>query len=114
MNTVKDLKKIVHAKMYETIDGRMVDQYEQGKVEIPHMLGITEMGETCLYEDYEGTILDPSHEFWDDYVEDVSTIHATEDAVEFVIHVLNESGDFNVYFPHGEEADIVYTEVEEP
>lgn len=114
MNTMKDLKKIVHLQMYQAIDGRTVDQYINGKVELPHMLGVAQIGDTWTYEDYEDTILDPSHEFWDDYIDDVNTIGAAEEAVEMAIRILHQSGDFNVYFPKGEEAGIVYAEVEKP
>jgi len=87
---------------------------EQVTPELPHMLGITPLNKIHDPKNEEMTLLDPQHHFWQQYEEDIDTKNKAADKLHTAIHSLREDGLFTMTYPHGEEAEIVYVEVERP
>jgi hypothetical protein len=77
------------------------------------MLGITPLGKIHDPNNEEMTLLDPSHNFWDEYEEPVTTKNATTEKIESAVRSLKEDDIFRMTYPYGEEADIIYCEVDE-
>lgn len=112
MNTMKDLRREVRQRLYETLDGKEFDMMEGVTPRIPHMLGITSMNAIHTRHSEEGTLLDPHSEFWQSYEEEINTKSKAERKIESAIRSLKEDDLFSMTYPYGEEADIVYCEVE--
>lgn len=112
MNTMKDLRREVQQRLHETLDGKEIDMLEGPTPRLPHMLGITSIGAIHTRHTEDGTLLDPSSEFWQDYEEEINTKGKAERKIESAVRSLKEDNLFRMTYPHGEEADIVYCEVE--
>lgn len=80
--------------------------------ELPHMLGIVPIGAISTPEAEEGTILDPSHEFWNDYYEDINTENGVKREIADAIQSLKDDGLLEIRSPYGEDAGIMYVEVD--
>lgn len=111
-NTMADLRQECAARLREALHGREIDTLEND-IEIPHMLGIAPIGTIPTDKVEEGTLLDPAHEFWTDYEEEVRTSGKAHRKVESAIRSLRKDDIFRMTYPYGEEADIVYCEVDE-
>ncbi len=114
MNTMEDLRREVASRMRASLHGREIDMVEQVTPELPHMLGITPLNKIHDPKNEEMTLLDPQHHFWQQYEEDIDTKNKAADKLHTAIHSLREDGLFTMTYPHGEEAEIVYVEVERP
>lgn len=110
-NTMADLRRECTRRLRDTVHGREFDMMEKN-VETPHMLGIVPVGVNSNHQVEKGTILDPSHHFWDSFEDDVRTKTGVRKRVESAIRSLKEDDIFEMTYPYGEEADIVYCEVE--
>lgn len=106
-----DLREEVAIRLRNSLHGREIDTMEN-TVEIPHMLGITPLGKIHDPNNEELTLLDPKHEFWQQYYEEVNTKHVVHKKIETAVRSLREDGTFTMTHPYGEEADITYVEVE--
>lgn len=113
-NTMYDLRVEVAARLRDSLHGKTVDMMQPVKPRVPHMLGLVEIGEVFDPKMIEGTLVDPSHEFWDNYYEEVRTKNKAEDELITCIESLRETEDFRISYPHGEDAGIVYVEVDDP
>lgn len=85
---------------------------ETVKPRIPHMLNITPLGKIHDPENEEMTLLDPKHPFWQDYEEEIRTKNAAMEKVETAIRSLKEDNIFRMTYPYGEEAEVIYVEVD--
>jgi len=112
MNTMEDLREEVAVRMRRAMHGQEIDTFESD-VQIPHMLGITELGETHSTSDEEHTILDEEHEFWQDWHDDVVTGYVVTEKIETAIRSLREDNVLRITYPYGKEAEIAYVEVDE-
>lgn len=111
-NTMTDLHREVQHRLYETIDDREMNMVEGPKPRIPHMLGITSMNAIHTRYAEEDTLLDPDHQFWQEYEDEINTKSAATRRIESAIRSLKQDNIFEITYPHGEESDIVYCEVE--
>lgn len=113
-NTMEDLRREVQYRLHDTLHGREIDMMEGIKPRLPHMLGITSLN--AIHTDYaeDGTLLDPSNRFWQEYHEPVETRTTCRKKIETAIRSLKEDDLFRMTYPYGEEADIIYCEVEPP
>lgn len=111
---MKDLRRKVAGLLKDTLDGREVDTMQSIEPRLPHMLGFTPIGEPVDPNDLEGTIIDVRNEFWDHYYKDVATRGAARDEVIDAIESLASDNLFRKTYPHGEEAGLVYIEVDDP
>lgn len=112
-NTMADLRREVARRLRDTLHGREIDTMEKGTPEIEHMLGVVTLGAISTPQSENGTILDPSHEFWQSYYEDVNTENGIRREIETAMQSLKEDGVFRVTTPYGEDAGILYVEVGE-
>jgi hypothetical protein len=110
--TMADLRTKVAKRLRETLHGREIDTLEMGMPETAHMLGIVPIGGISTREAEKGTLLDCDHDFWNDYDKTVSTRRAAMNEVKSAIRLLRENETFTVNAPYGEEAGIMYCEVE--
>lgn len=110
-NTMADLRREVARRLRETLHGREIDTMEKGMPELPHMLGIVTIGAISTDKAIKGSLLDPDHEFWGSYYEDVNTQSGVEDEVQSAVRSLKDDNIFRVSTPYGEEAGIWYCEV---
>lgn len=107
----KDLKEVVTKRLNESVDGEEVDTLRQD-VRIPHLLGITPLGTAHDRSNEEDTLLDPNHSFWNEYDENVSSRRDAVANIDRVLRLLRKEGTLEILYPYGEEADIVYIEVD--
>lgn len=112
MTTMADLREFVRDRLRESIHGKEIDTLEKGMPEMPHMLGIVPVGAISTKEAEMGTILDCDHEFWDDYHETVNTKNKAKKQVRTAMMSLREDGIFRVTSPYGDDAGILYAEVD--
>jgi hypothetical protein len=113
MNTMRDLRATVAERLKETLDGSEIDMMDTVKPRVPHMLGVTELGEPHDPTNESGTLLDSQHEFWQEYEEDIETRGQVKQKIETAIRSLKDDDIFRMTHPYGEEADIVYIEVDD-
>jgi hypothetical protein len=111
-NTMDDLRRIVTEKLYETLHGKEIDMVEQMTPELPNMLGIVPLDTMATHGATQGTIMDIDHEFWEDYYRDVKTRRGVEEELHTAVRSLREDGILQMTYPYGEDAGIVYVEVE--
>lgn len=111
-NTMADLREECATRLRETIHGREIDMMEN-TVKLPHMLGITTIGAIHTHKAERNTLLDSNHEFWQDFEEEVNTDGKAQRKVESAVRSLRADDIFRMTYPYGEEADIVYCEVDE-
>lgn len=97
------LKKFLHNRLRETIHGNEFDMVTD-KIDIEMMMGV----------EYGEGILSVSHELWDTYPEPIETHDDIERAISMVVRTLKADGTITTTFPYGEEAEIIYCEVEKP
>lgn len=114
MKNTKDLREKVTPLLREALHGRTVDMMQSVEPELPHMLGYTEIGVTHDLSSEAGTLLDPSHAFWDDYYRDVETGEDAREEVITAVESLRADGTFQLSYPYGEEGGIAYIEVLDP
>jgi hypothetical protein len=100
--------------MRAAMHGREIDMVEQVKPELPHMLGITPLNKIHDPKNEEMTLLDTNHHFWQEYEEPIKTKNQAAEKLQTAIHSLREDDLFQMTYPHGEEAEVVYVEVEKP
>lgn len=110
--TMKDLRKTVRQKLYETLDGREIDMMKGVAPRLPHMLGVTPINSIHEPESEQGTLFDPSHEFWNEYEEPISTKGQATEKLETAVRSLKEDNIFKMLYPYGREAEIIYCEIE--
>jgi hypothetical protein len=112
VNTMEDLRHEVASRLRNSLHGREIDMMEGVKPRLPHMLGITPLGKVHDPKNEEMTILDTSHPFWTDYEDDVRTKNKLMEKVQTAIRSLKEDDIFRMTHPYGEEADVIYVEVD--
>ena len=106
----KDLKEVVKKRLQQSVDGEEVDTLRQ-EVTIPHLLGITPLGGAHDRSNEEDTLLDPNHSFWEKYDENVSSRRDAFSHIDRALRLLKEDDTLEIMYPYGEEADIVYMEI---
>lgn len=111
MNTMADLRRECARRLRQSLHGREIDTLENN-VETEHMLGIVPIGAISTPQVTAGTILDPKHEFWENFEEDVTTENGVKRRIESAIRSLRKDNVFRMTYPYGEEADIIYCEVD--
>lgn len=107
---MQDLRREIVSRMKKTIHGKQLDMFRYD-VELPHMVGVTPVGETHFTPNEDGTILDPRHEFWESYYTTVTTERSVRDEMEAAIRSLKADGTLKITWPYTEEAEIAYVEV---
>lgn len=112
--TMRDLRKEVARRLMQTLDGKIIDTIEGVKPRLPHMLGATPLDEVHDPDYISGTLIDPSHDFWDDYYKEVNTEHKSTEELITAIETLREQNLFRMEQPFGEEGGIKYCEVDDP
>jgi len=110
---MNDLRQRVAGLLRETLHGREIDTIEMGQPEIPHMLGIVPIGAISTAEVERGTLIDPTHDFWDDYEKNINTKNKAKKEVRTAMLSLKEDDILNVMMPYGDDAGIMYVEVEQ-
>jgi len=111
---METLREYVGRQLRDTLHGKEIDMMQAVKPRLPHMLGLLEIGEVIGPSDVDGSILDPTHEFWDNYYKEVNTRNKAEEEVISAVESLKADGLFRMSYPYGEEGGIVYVEVERP
>ena len=111
-NTMSDLREVVSSRMRNALHGREIDMIESTKPRIPHMLGVTPLGNPHDVTNEDGTLLDPQSAFWQSYEPSVQTRRDVEQEIETAIRSLKKSGVFRMEYPYDEDAGIVYIEVD--
>jgi len=114
IDTYESLNERVATLLQDALHGRTVDMMQSVEPRLPHMLGYTPLGEPVHESDTSGTLLDPTHEFWDEYAEAVTTDADARGAVITAINILDKKGLLQINYPYGEEAGVAYIEVETP
>ncbi len=109
-----DLRREVANRLRAALHGREIDMVEELKPRLPHMLGITPLGNVHDPKNEQMTLLDPQHHFWEDYEEDIQTKRSCREKIQTAIHSLKEDDLFRMTYPYGEEAEVVYVEVDRP
>jgi hypothetical protein len=112
VNTMADLREEVASRLRNSLHGREIDMMESVKPRLPHMLGITPLGKSHDPNNEQMTLLDTQHPFWHEYEEDIRTQNQVTEKLETAIRSLREDNIFNITHPYGEEAEIMYCEVE--
>lgn len=115
MKDMQDLREEVATRMRAAMHGREIDYYGK-EATYPQMLGIVEFGEKSSSKKEEGTLLDPEHEFWEEWHEDLVTGYSVKQHIQTAIRSLKDDGIFRVSYPYdseGREADTAYVEVDE-
>lgn len=105
------LNEYVRQRLHETLNGREIDMFHE-TCEVPHMIGVTPIGEPHSRSKEDETILDPDHSFWEKHSENALTRREIAHKIERSIRILREKDVLELYYPYGEEADIVYVEVD--
>lgn len=113
-NNLANLRDKIQPMLRESLHGKEIDTMTLGMPELPHMLGLVTLGDIAAPNDIDGSILDPKHEFWDDYYKDVNTRHAATEEVQTAIHILQDSGMLSISQPYGDDGGRMYIEVDEP
>lgn len=112
MNTMADLRRECANRLRRSLHGREIDTLEN-TIEMAHMLGIVPIGAISTRKAEEGTLLDPEHDFWQEFDGEIRTKNEARRRVQSAIRSLKKDGTFRMTHPYGEEADIVYCEVDE-
>jgi len=110
-NTMEDLRRACAERLRDTIHGREFDVMVED-VQVPHMIGITEVGEVHDEASEDGTLLDPSHNFWTTFHEDISTREEALSKIKSAIYTLRGDGILRITYPYGINAEIIYCEVD--
>jgi len=112
MAQMSDLKYRIHQLLKENIDGKKVDMLVEN-IELPHMIGVSPIGADHTVSNEVGTLLDPTHSFWNKYEESVTTRTEAYTECETAIRLLKEENVLTMEYPLGQEGDIVYVEVDD-
>jgi len=112
VNTMADLREEVASRLRNSMHGREIDMMETVKPRVPHMLGVTPLGKIHDPDNEEMTLLDTKHPFWQEYEEDIRTKNQVMEKIETAIRSLKEDDIFRMNYPYGEEAEVIYVEVE--
>lgn len=112
-NTMEDLRREVATRLRNSLHGREIDMLEGVRPRLPHMLGITPLNKVHDPKNEEGTLLDTTHHFWQDWHEPIDTKAEVQRKLETAIASLAEEDVFRVTYPHGKDAEIAYVEVDE-
>lgn len=112
VNTMADLREEVASRLRNSMHGREIDMMESVKPRVPHMLGITPLGKIHDPQNEEMTLMDTRHPFWQEYEEDISTKNQVMEKIETAIRSLKEDNIFRMNYPYGEEAEVIYIEVD--
>jgi hypothetical protein len=107
-----DLRQEVASRLRNSLHGREIDMMEGVRPELPHMLGITPLNKVHDPNNEKMTLLDTKHPFWKEYEEDVTTLGQVKQKIETAIRSLKEDGVLQMTYPYGEEAEIIYVEVD--
>lgn len=110
-NTMADLRREVAKRLRNTLHGKEIDTMEKGQPEIEHMLGIVTLGAISTEKCEKGTLLDPNHEFWQSYYENVNTKKGVKREIRSAMQSLKDDNVFRVASLYGEDAGILYVEV---
>jgi hypothetical protein len=113
VNTMADLRVMVAKRLRESIHGREIDTMKTVDPRLPHMLGVTPIGQVHAPDNESGTIMDKNHEFWEDYEYNVKTDRDVHENIETAVRSLKEDDIFRITYPYGEEAEVIYCEVDE-
>lgn len=108
MNTMDDLKREVLTRL-QHLDGRYIESLST--VSLPEMLGVIDVDEQYDTEDLKGTLLDPEHDFWDEYIRDLHTPMKVNEEVEVAIRLLRDEGRFRLREPDDKGLSGVSVEV---
>lgn len=114
MNDMRDLREEVATRMRDAMHGKEIDYYGK-EAGYSQMLGIVEFGEKSTPEKEEGTLLDPDHEFWQEWHEDYMTGYSVKKTIQTAIRSLKDDGILRVTFPYdtdSREAETAYVEVD--
>lgn len=111
-NTMSDLREVVSSRMRNTLHGREIDMISPPTPRIPHMIGVTPLGKEHDVRNVDGTLLDPQFDFWESYEPSVETKREVKKEIETAIRSLDKSGELRMEYPYGEDAGIVYIEVD--
>lgn len=112
VNTMADLREEVASRLRNSLHGREIDMMETVKPRVPHMLGITPLGKIHDPENETMTLMDTRHPFWQEYEEDIETNNQVMEKIQTAIRSLKEDNIFRMTYPYGEEAEVIYVEVE--
>lgn len=112
VNTMADLREEVASRLRNSMHGREIDMMETVKPRVPHMLGVTPLGKAHDPKNEEMTLMDTKHPFWKEYEEEIRTKNQVMEKVETAIRSLKEDDIFRMNYPYGEEAEVIYVEVE--
>lgn len=113
-NTYAELNEEVATLLHETLHGRTVDMMQSIEPQLEHMLGYTPIGEPVRDHHCSGTLVDPDHEFWDNYKDTIETTTDTREELITSIRILDDKGLFRIDYPYGREGGIAFIEVEKP
>lgn len=111
-NTMEDLREEVATRLRDTLHGRVIDTINEGMPEMVHMLGIVPVGAISTPQVESGTILDPSHTFWESYESEINTKNGVRQEIRTAIKSLKRDGTFRVTEPYGEDGKEFYIEVD--
>lgn len=112
VNTMADLRQEIATRLRNSLHGREIDTMDTVTPRVPHMLGVTPLGKVHDPNNEEMTLMDTQHPFWQEYEEDIRTKNKLMEKIETAIRSLKEDNIFKITYPYGEEADIMYCEVE--
>lgn len=112
-NDMYDLRREVASRLRNSIHGKEIDMLDGPTPRMSHMLGITPLSEEHDPKYEERTLMDPQHHFWAEYEEEIRTKNQALRKLQTAIRSLREDDTFRMLYPYGEEADIVYCEVDE-
>lgn len=101
MTGMQELKEKVHRKVYSNLHTESVTD----DIGLQEMLGVEEM---------EGSLIDPTHDFWDDYVKEIDGMQDSKHELQFAILSLRDDGEISILEPFGEGAERVFVKVKEP
>jgi len=107
MNTMKDLKTLIAKQIDRTIGGHMFDLTSEN-LTVTQMIGVAEIdGEKEAYQT-SGTILDPAHNFWENWYDGKLTQFNTFELIEAAIYLLVQEETVLITDVYGEDSDLVY------
>lgn len=112
VNTMGDLRQEVASRLRNTLDGKEIDMMENVTPRLPHMIGVTPLGKVHDPNNEEMTLMDTQHQFWEEYEEDIRTKNQVTEKLETAVRSLREDDIFTITHPYGEEAEIIYCEVD--
>lgn len=104
VNTMKDLRQEVVTRLRTSLDGRNVPK----KTRLPKMLGVTPHNKVHDPNNEDGTLLDISHQFWQDYHKNIRTHSELRGEIHSAVDSLREDGVFRLT----ESGDEYYCEVD--